>query len=485
MLDQLIADRRKKLERYREVREAYPSEARKRLPISQVAGYFKKLLKKKAKVRIVGRIVSLRDQGKIAFWEIQDESGRMQAVLSAQKIKDFSFVAQTFDLGDFAELEGGLIITKRGTESLEVKKVTMLAKSLRPLPSEWFGLADEEAKLRKRYLDILLNPEIKKLFVQKAKFWSAIRKSLEEAGFLEVQTPVLESVPGGAEAEPFVTHHNALDADFYLRISLELPLKKLLVAGYEKVFEIGRIFRNEGIDREHLQDYTQMECYWAYSDYKEMMKFTRNMYLRAIKEAFGSLKLKAADGRVINWGAKWPEVDYETEFKKGTGLVLAKATDAELLAKAKELKLEIPKGAGRARLIDILFKKTCRPKLINPCFLVNPPVDIEPLAKRLPNDARRVARFQIVALGSELGKGFSELNDPLDQRSRFEEQEKARAAGDAEAQRIDEDFLEAMEYGMPPASGFGMSERLFSFFAGKTVRETSVFPLVRTEENQK
>lgn len=484
MLDQLITDRRKKLERYRQVREAYPGEARKRSPISEVVSNFKKLLKKKTKVRIAGRIVSLRDQGKIAFWELADASGRMQAVLSAQKIKDFSFIAQTFDLGDFAEAEGNLIVTKRGTESLEVKKVVMLSKSLRPLPSEWFGLADEEAKLRKRYLDILLNPEVKKLFVQKAKFWSAIRKSLEEAGFLEVQTPVLESVPGGAEAEPFITHHNALDADFYLRISLELPLKKLLVAGYDKVFEIGRIFRNEGIDREHLQDYTQMECYWAYSDYKEMMKFTREMYLRAIKEAFGTLKLKTADGVVINWGAKWPEVDYETEFKKGTGLVLAKATDAELLAKAKELKLEIPKGAARARLIDVLFKKTCRAKLIQPCFLINPPVDIEPLAKRLPNDVRRVARFQIVALGSELGKGFSELNDPLDQRARFEEQEKARAAGDAEAQRIDEDFLEAMEYGMPPASGFGVSERLFAVFAGKTVREASIFPLVRPEEQK-
>jgi lysyl-tRNA synthetase class 2 len=481
MLDQLIAERRKKLEQYRKVREAYPGEARQRLPISEVVSNFKKLLKKKTKVKIVGRIVSLRDQGKIAFWELADQSGRIQTVLSAQKIKDFSFIAQTFDLGDFAEIEGTLIVTKRGTESLEAKKVTMLSKSLRPLPSEWFGLADEEAKLRKRYLDILLNPEVKKLFIQKAKFWSAIRKSLEEAGFLEVQTPVLENIPGGAEAEPFVTHHNALDTDFYLRISLELPLKKLLVAGYDKVFEIGRIFRNEGIDREHLQDYTQMECYWAYADYKAMMKFTREMYLRAIKEAFGTLKLKTADGTVINWGAKWPEVDYETEFKKGTGLVLAKATNAELLAKTKELKLEIPKNAGRARLIDVLFKKTCRPKLIQPCFLINPPVDIEPLAKRLPNDARRVARFQIVAMGSELGKGFSELNDPLDQRARFEEQEKARAAGDAEAQRIDEDFLEAMEYGMPPAAGFGMSERLFAFFADKSVREASIFPLTRPE----
>lgn len=485
MLDNLIAERQRKLEQYRKVREAYPGEARKRSAIAEILGDFKKLLKKKTKVRIVGRVVSLRDQGKIAFWELADESGRMQIVLSAQKIKDFSFISQTFDLGDFAEVEGVPMVTKRGTESLEIKKVVMLSKSLRPLPSEWFGLADEEAKLRKRYLDILLSPEVKKLFVQKAKFWSAVRKSLEEANFLEVQTPVLENVPGGAEAEPFVTHHNALDTDFYLRISLELPLKKLLVAGYEKVFEIGRIFRNEGIDREHLQDYTQMECYWAYADYKQMMKFTRDIYLRAIKEAFGTLKLKTVDGAVINWGAKWPEVDYETEFKKGTGLVLAKATDTELFTKAKELKLEIPKGASRARLIDILFKKTCRPKLINPCFLINPPVDIEPLAKRLPNDARRVARFQIVALGSELGKGFSELNDPLDQRSRFEEQEKARVAGDVEAQRIDEDFLEAMEYGMPPAAGFGMSERLFAFFAAKTVREASIFPLVRREENQK
>lgn len=303
---------------------------------------------------------------------------------------------------------------------------------------------------------------------------------MKSEGFLEVEMPVLEPVPGGAEAEPFVTHHNALDQDFYLRISLELPLKKMLVGGFESVFEIGRIFRNEGISREHLQDYTQMECYRSYWDYREMMKFVESMYKNVIKKTFGS-SVRAWEGKKVDWGKKWKTVDYYEVFKKEAGIDLSRASDAELLKKAKSVGASVRAGMGRGRVIDLIYKKTVRPKLIDPCFLINPPVEVEPLAKRLEGDPSRVERFQVLAYGTELGKGFSELNDPRDQRSRFEEQMKLRAAGDEEAQRLDEDFLEALEYGMPPAAGFGMSERLFAVLLEKPVRETVIFPLMRRE----
>ncbi|MEK7174546.1 MAG: amino acid--tRNA ligase-related protein, partial [Patescibacteria group bacterium] len=258
----------------------------------------------------------------------------------------------------------------------------------------------------------------------------------------------------------------------------ELPLKKLLVAGYEKVFEIGRIFRNEGIDKDHLQDYTQIEFYWAYHDYRDLMVFLERIYKEVIKKTTGGLT-STYEGQKINWGKKWAKVDYVDVFKKGSDLDPLSATDAELFAKAEALGLHPEKGLGRGRLIDLIFKKTARPKLVEPCFLIDPPVEIEPLAKRSPKDPRRVERLQIVAAGTELGKGFSELNDPVDQRARFEEQMRLRAAGDKEAQQLDEDYVEALEYGMPPAAGFGISERLFAVLMDKPVRETVFFPLMR------
>jgi lysyl-tRNA synthetase class 2 len=313
-------------------------------------------------------------------------------------------------------------------------------------------------------------------------FWETFRNALKKEGFLEVELPVMENLPGGAEAEPFKTHHNALDTDFYLRISLELPLKKLLVGGFDKVFEIGRVFRNEGIDREHLQDYTALEFYWAYRDYNDVMALTEKMYKEVVQKTCGSM-VTVRDGREIDWSKKWEKVDYVAVFKKeNQGLDPVSAERDELFARAKDLGLAPEKNAGRGRLIDLIFKKTVRSKLIEPCFLVDPPVVIEPLAKRKPENPDVVERFQIVAGGTELGKGFSELNDPLDQRARFEEQMKLREAGDAEAQHLDEDFIEALEYGMPPAGGFGVSERLFAVLMDRPIRETIFFPLMRPKK---
>lgn len=479
MLDELIGERKKKITALQEAGvSAYPISTKRTHAIGEVLAAFSKIQKSKKSVAIAGRVMALRDQGALMFLDIKDESGIIQAVVKSDIAKNFALAQKTIDIGDFVNVSGPLFITKRGQKSVEVKTITMLAKALRPLPSQWFGIEETDTRLRNRYLDIALNKDTQELFVKKALFWSTMRTFLLQEGFLEVENPVLEAVPGGAEAEPFKTHHNALDEDFFLRISLELPLKKLLVAGYEKVFEIGRIFRNEGIDAEHLQDYTQLEFYWAYHDYRDLMKMVEKMYKKVIKNVTGGLVTMRGNHK-INWGAKWKLVDYCKEFTKATGIDPITATTSELRAKAAALGIEVEPNAGHARLIDVIFKKTVRGTLIQPCFLINPPLAIEPLAKRSVEKPGTVERFQIVAAGTELGKGFSELNDPIDQRERFRQQQAARDAGDAEAQFMDESFVEALEYGMPPAAGFGVSERLFSVLMDKPVRETVIFPLMR------
>jgi lysyl-tRNA synthetase class 2 len=372
-------------------------------------------------------------------------------------------------------------VTKAGEKSLEVHDWTMLAKNIRPIPTEYFGLKDTEELLRKRYLDLMMNPETRELFQKKNIFWQTIRQYLATNGFLEIQTPVLEHIPGGADAEPFVTHHNALDQDFFLRISLELPLKRLLVGGYEKVFEIGRVFRNEGIDREHLQEFDHMEFYWAYSDMAKGMQFAEKMFKQIAKNVLGGFEHEN-EGEKINWDVAFPVVDYFTEFQKETGLDLNREIPVEeLKKKADELGIKYEKNYSRGRMIDTLYKKTVRPKLVQPCFLTGHPLEVSPLAKTDPENPKKVLRFQIVAGGSELCNAFGELNDPIDQKQRFEAQMQAREAGDTEAQMMDEDFVEALEYGLPPAFGFGMSERFFAFLLNKSVRETVIFPAMKSK----
>jgi len=483
MLDELIEERLRKLKNIKERGiTPYPESVRRTHRITEVLESFSKLSKSRKSVYLTGRIRAFRDQGGVIFLDIEDGSGRIQAVLKKDNSKNnFDFWRENLDIGDFIEIGGSLFKTKRGEKSIEVKSFKLLVKTLRAIPKDFYGITDIETRLRKRYLDLILHPELRELFIKKSKFWNEMRKILKEENFVEVETPVLEVVPGGADAEPFVTHHNALDTDYYLRISLEISLKKLLVGGYEKVFELGRIFRNEGIDAEHLQDYTQLEFYWAYADYNDLMKFIEQLYKKVIKGTLGTLTT-TYKGQKINWGRKWPKVDYYTIFKKRTGLDLKSATEKELFDKADKEELKPDKTLGRGRLIDLLFKKLCRSSLIQPCFLVNPPVDIEPLAKRIEGEPGKVARFQIMAAGTELGKGFSEANDPIDQRERFKEQMRLREKGDKEAQRLDEDFLESLEYGMPPAAGFGVSERLFSILVDKPIRETTFFPLMRRRQ---
>ncbi len=476
-LEDIINHRKAKLENLTAAGlEAYPSVSERSHTNNEALEQFETL--QGQPVTLVGRIRSMRGMGKLLFLHIDDGSGRIQVLLKSDSIGEerFAFFVDNFDLGDFIQASGTLFITKTGEKTLQGSDYKMLAKSLRPLPSEHYGLEDTEIKLRKRYLDILMDSETRELFVKKNNFWQSMRRFLSERGFLEMEMPILEATPGGAEAEPFSTHHNALDRDFYLRISLELPLKKMLVAGYEKVFEIGRIFRNEGISTTHLQDYTQMEFYWAYGDFEKLQQFVQEMYQQIIQDTFGTLQITSG-GVTCDWSGDWEKVDYMALFKEHTDIDLESASDDDLKDYAKTQHIKFEDFAQRGRLIDLIFKKVRgNIKTDKPVFLINQPLELEPLAKRDSNNPKVVQRLQIVAYGTELGKGFGELNDPIDQRKRFEDQMKLREAGDTEAQMLDEDYMEAMEYGMPPAAGFGVSERLFAVLADKSIRETVIFP---------
>ncbi|MFH1162241.1 MAG: lysine--tRNA ligase [Candidatus Jorgensenbacteria bacterium] len=481
MLRDLIAERRRKLATYREAADPYPASVARTVTLGDLTARFGTFARGKRRVSVVGRVVSWRDQGKILFAGLTDATGKLQVVMTAEATAPFTVLKHSVDIGDFLEVRGRAFTTKRGEKSILAERARLLSKSVRPVPSEWYGLSDIETRLRKRYLDLLVNPEVRELFVKKAEFWRTMRGVLVKDGFLEVETGALEPVPGGADAEPFVTHMNALDRDFYLRISLELPLKRLLVGGYEKVFEIGRVFRNEGMDRDHLQDYTQMECYAAYWDHRDMMKFVERLFRAVVKRTVGSLSTKHG-GKAVDWGKEWPVVDYFAVFRKATGIDLENATRDALRLEAEKRKLAPEPRAGRGRLIDMIFKKAVRPTLVQPSFLTGHPVDISPLAKSDPEHPKKTLRFQVMAAGIELGNGWAELNDPEEQRRRFGEQMKLRAAGDKEAQRLDEDFVEALEYGMPPAAGFGLSERFFAVLMDKPIRETVMFPLMKEEK---
>lgn len=461
----------------------YPAKSNHEFSLKEVIADFDKLAKKKS-LSLTGRVMAIRGQGALIFFNLNDGTALFQGLLKKDEMKaeDFDLFVNTVDIGDFVEVTGTLFITKKGQQTLQVSTWKILTKSLRPLPDKWDGLQDEEERLRHRYLDVMFNPEVKQMIEKRSIFWSATRQFLLDKGFMEVETPILENTTGGADAKPFITHHNALNMDVYLRISPELWLKRLMVAGFPKVFETGRIFRNEGMDAEHLQDYTQMECYEAYSDYTEGMKFTEEMYKYIAEKTFNTLKFKIK-GFDIDLGAKWEVYDYTDTIKKMTGVDINKADLKIIESKLRELKVEYDSknGFNLARGIDNLWKY-CRKQISGPGFLIGVPVMMEPLAKRMDSDKDKVERFQIILAGSEMGKGFSELNDPLDQAGRFEEQAKLREAGDDEAQMNDTSFVEALEYGMPPTFGFGISERLFSFLMDKPVRDCQIFPLLKPKK---
>ncbi len=473
------AERIKKIELLKAAgMDPYPVETARDTAVADFVGSFKE----GNKAVLGGRILSVRGQGGILFADINDGTGKTQLVIQKEDIDDklFDLFRKTVDVGDFIEAHGAAYTTKRGEKSLKVAAWKMLAKSLLPIPDGWYGLKDEELTLRQRYLDILLNDEVRKMFERRAKFWQAIRSFYLSRGFIEVESPVLENSPGGADARPFKTHHNALDIDVYMRIALELWHKRLLVAGFPKVFEIGRVFRNEGQSREHLQDYTMIESYEAYSSLRKGGDFVKELYRHIAKEVYGKYTFEIGE-HTVDLAEEWKPINFVEVIKERFGVDALSCSEKEAIQAVRDANIEVGEELNKPRAIDHLWK-SIRKTIAGPAFLVGVPAYLEPLAKRYDKNPETVERLQVIIAGSEMGKGFSELNDPQDQRARFEEQQKLRDAGDEEAQRLDLEYVRAMEYGMPPAFGFGVSERLFAFLENKPAHEAQLFPLLRPKQ---
>ncbi|MBP9760816.1 MAG: lysine--tRNA ligase [Candidatus Magasanikbacteria bacterium] len=432
-------------------------------------------------VSIAGRIMTKRDMGKLTFCHIQDATGKMQIALKKDDLPEelYTRFIKKIDAGDIIHITGERFLTHKGEPSILVATWQLLSKALRPLPDKFHGIKDDEVRLRKRYLDLLQQEELRQMFEKKALFWEVVRSFMKEKGFFEVETPFLETTTGGAEATPFATHHNDFDLDVYLRISVgELWQKRLMAAGFEKTFEIGRIFRNEGSSPDHLQEFTNMECYWAYADYEKGMALTQELYQRIANDVFHTTKFETK-GHTFDLAGEWPRIDYCTEVQKQTGVNVLTATEEEMKQTLTSLGV-VYEGDNRERLTDTLWKY-CRKKIAGPAFLVHHPKIVSPLAKVHPTNPQLTERFQIIIAGSEVGNGFSELNDPIDQRERFMAQQALIDRGDSEAMMPDFEFVEMLEHGMPPTFGFGFGERLFAFLVNLPIRETVLFPLMRPE----
>lgn len=437
-------------------------------------------------VRMAGRIMSLREHGKTCFLNIQDSTGTIQLYVRRDKIGEYKFdnIFKLLDIGDIIGVEGWLFKTRTGELTVFVQDFSLLAKSLRPLPEKWHGLKDKETRYRQRYVDLIVNPNVKKVFITRTKIIQTIRDFLNNQGFLEVETPTLQPIYGGARARPFITHHNALDINLYLRIADELYLKRLIVGGFDKVYEICKDFRNEGMDKEHNPEFTMLELYKAYSNYEDMMRITEEMIAYTAKEACGSTIINY-QGKEIDLTPPWKRVSMLDAIKDALRIDIENMEVQELIKIAKENDLEVPNIVSRGGMIDIIFDKFVKENLIQPTLITDHPVEVSPLAKRKADNNGLTERFEIFVSGVELGNAFSELNDPIDQRERFIEQAKQREAGDEEAHMMDEDFLRALEYGMPPTGGLGIGiDRLVMLLTDMpSLRDVILFPQMRPEEH--
>lgn len=465
--------------------DPYPATSARTHSLQTILDDFSTFVDEATDVWVAGRIMAIREHGDVVFFDIFDGTSEIQVVMKRDEISDeklFTLFVEAIDVGDFVDVHGVAFYTETDQASILLREWNIIAKAIRPIPDQYHGLKDKETRFRKRYLDILMNDEIRNVVEKRALFWGSIRSFLEERDFLEVQTPILETAPGGADARAFESHHNALDIDVYLRISAgELWQKKLLIAGFDKVFEIGRVFRNEGISPEHAQDYMQMEFYWAYADYSDGMDFVRELYQHIAETAFGTLTFTIGEHEV-DLGSEWKQYDYVDTIEQISGIDIEKASVDDIATLLESEGITLSKtDKNRVRAVDRLWK-LCRKEISGPGFLVNVPKELSPLAKAQSGDDSLVAQFQPIIAGSEVGKGYSELNNPDEQAARFRDQEQLRAAGDEEAQRYDESFIEALEHGMPPACGFGVSERLFSFLMDLPIREAQIFPLLKPDQ---
>ncbi len=439
---------------------------------------------KRIEVVIAGRIVAMRSFGKAGFGHIQDGSGRIQVYFQKNTLGDDRYALfKKIDIGDFIGVKGFLFRTKTNELTVEMEEFTLLSKSLRPLPEKWHGLTDVELRYRQRYVDLIVNPEVKNVFILRTKIVQAIRSFLNARGYLEVETPMMQSIPGGATAKPFKTHHNALDMDLYLRIAPELYLKRLLVGGFERVYEINRNFRNEGISTRHNPEFTMLEFYTAYADYRYLLDLTEQMVSQVAQEVLGTTEVEY-EGHKISLASPWKRVTYLDSLRQAgvPDEVLIDAGKARDYA--KKLGANLKGGEPLGKILNEIFEALVEPKLIQPTFVTDYPTDISPLSKKCDDNPDYVERFELFVVGRELANAFSELNDPVDQKERFQKQVTEREAGDEEAHQMDEDFIRALEYGMPPAAGEGIGiDRLVMLLTGSnSIRDVILFPQMKKEK---
>jgi len=444
----------------------------------------RKSSKELTSITIAGRITAQRRMGKITFLDLHDSSGKLQLYLHREQIGEADLeLLKDIDIGDFVGADGSLFLTKSGETTLKVEALTLLAKSLRPLPEKWHGLQDVDTRHRQRYLDLISNADVRETFKIRCQVISAIRDFLDKKGFLEVETPVLQPSAGGALARPFITHHHALDHDFYLRIALELYLKRLIVGGFDKVYELGRIFRNEGISTKHNPEFTMLESYQAYADYNDIMNLLEEMIPAIVEKITGGYKVAFGDD-TIDFKPPWPRLELRQAVAEYSGIDFAQYPEADLLrAKMREMGLDLDPNKNWPKLVDELISTYLEPKLIQPTFIIDYPLSMSPLAKRKPGQERIVERFEAFASGMEIANAFTELNDPIEQRQRFIIQQKDQGKDD-EQEVIDEDFLLAMEYGMPPTGGLGVGiDRLVMLLTNQqSIREVILFPHHKEKE---
>jgi lysyl-tRNA synthetase class 2 len=486
--DEILALRRQKLERLREAGiDPYPARYERTHTAKEAIDLLERSKDGTEVVSVAGRVTAMRRMGKAAFVDLRDGSARIQVYAKQESLgaEPYELLMHAVDLGDFLGITGSLFHTKTGEPSIEAQAYTVLTKGLRPPPEKWHGLQDVEVRYRQRYLDLIANPEVREMFITRSRIIQEIRRFMDGRGYLEVETPILHGSAGGAAARPFVTYHNALDRELHLRIALELHLKRLVVGGFERVYEIGRIFRNEGVSTKYNPEFTMLESYEAYADYVGLMEMVEEMVSTVAGEVLGTTKVMNSETE-IDFAPPWPRVPLRDAIMERSGVDFAAHKDAESLGRAAvESGVKVEPGWGRGKIIDELLTLHVEPHLTQPTFLIDYPVELSPLAKRKPENPDLVERFEFFIAGREVGNAYTELNDPIDQRERLREQSRLRAAGDEEVELADEDFLVALEHGMPPTAGLGIGiDRLVMAMTGSaSIREVILFPALRERVN--
>ncbi|MEK7122589.1 MAG: lysine--tRNA ligase, partial [Patescibacteria group bacterium] len=465
----------------------YPANVKRTHTLKECIHQFDKLLESKKSVSVVGRVRSIRRHGGSTFLVLEDASARGQVFVRRDTVGEDTYVLvkDLLDMGDFLQATGTLFNTKTGEKTIEAEELKIIAKALLPLPEQWHGLSDVEIRYRQSYLDLLANEEVREVFLKRSLIIKTIRTFFEDMKFVEVETPVLQPLAGGATARPFVTHHNALDQDMYLRIAPELYLKRLVVGGFERVFEFARCFRNEGIDHSHNPEFTMLEAYMAYADYRDLMEMMEALFSQLVSAVHGVDTIEC-NGKTVTFGGKFSRVTFHDALLEYAKVDIDTVSEAVLIDASKKLGVHLEKNPTRAQLFDGLFKKCVVSSLVNPTFIIDYPTELSPLSKKMSGNPKYVERFQLIIAGMEVVNAFSELNDPQDQMERFLDQQKNKEKGDEEAHAVDTEYVSALEYGLPPTAGLGIGiDRLISLMTDKhSLKEVILFPTLRTKVSE-